>query len=245
MKKIVLVVTMICLTGIISGGFAQQRSSAQKPSEEERKARFEKFNAEREAFISKAMNLTDEEKQAFWPLCNELQMKKFELNRTLREEMRKINRARRENQPVSEADYKKALELGNRVKIQEAQLEQEYLVKFLQVIPAEKMFRYRQSEQNFGERMIRERSQMQQLSDNAKRHAEKVKEHAEKSKERMENMKEAQKERAKIYAERVKEHAEKSKERIEKATEAQKERMQAKKEEMRAKRDHYHYYRGI
>ena len=159
MKKIVLIVTMICLTGIISGGFAQQRPSAQRPSEEERKARFEKFSAEREAFISKAMKLTDEEKKAFWPLCNELQMKKFELNRTLREEMRKTGRARRENQPVSEADYKKLLEMSCQVKIKEAQLEQEYLSKFLQVISAEKVFLYRQSEQSFGERMIRERNQ--------------------------------------------------------------------------------------
>ena len=151
MKKIVLVVTMICLTGIISKGFAQQR-----PSEAERRARFEQLNAEREAFISKAMKLTDEEKKAFWPLCNELQMKKFELNRTLREEMQKIRRALRENKPVSEADYKKVIELSSRVKVQEAQLEQEYIAKFLRVIPAEKVFLYRQSEQNFGERMIRE-----------------------------------------------------------------------------------------
>jgi Spy/CpxP family protein refolding chaperone len=151
MKKIVLIVAMFCLTGIGSGVFAQQRLS-----EEERRAQFEKFNAEREEFISKAMKLTDDEKKAFWPLCNELQMKKFELNRNLRDEMRKIMRAQRENQTVSEADYKKVIELGARVKVQEAQLEQEYLAKFLKVIPAEKVFLYRQSEQNFGERMIRE-----------------------------------------------------------------------------------------
>jgi len=217
MKKIVLVVTMICLTGIISGGFAQQRPSTQRPSEEERKARFEKFSAEREAFISKAMKLTDEEKKAFWPLCNELQMKKFELNRTLREEMRKIMRAQRENQPVSEADYKKALELGSRVKLQEAQLEQEYLTKFLQVIPAEKVFLYRQSEQSFGERMIREgANRAQQLSDNAKRQAE-----------------------------RAKEHVVKTKERLEKEKQVYKEKMKAEKEKIQAKREQHRHHRGI
>ena len=194
MKKIVLVATMICLTGIVSGAFAQQ-----KPSEEERRARLEKINAEREEFISKAMNLTDEEKKVFWPLCNELQMKKFELNRNLREEMRKINRTRRDKQPVSEVEYKKILELGSQVKVQEAKLEQEYLAKFLQVIPAEKVFLYRQSEQNFGERMIRERTQ--RLSHNTREGAEKAKQA---QKERMQVQKEKQKERTRLNAERIK-----------------------------------------
>jgi hypothetical protein len=140
------------MIGNATGVFAQQR-----PAGGNGNVRFEQFKAEREDFISKAMKLTNDEKKAFWPLCNELQMKKFELNKTLREEMRKINRANREKQPVSEADYKKVLELGSQVKIQEAQLEQEYFSKFLQILPAEKVFLYRQSEQSFGERMIRER----------------------------------------------------------------------------------------
>jgi len=196
MKKIVLIVTMICLTGMVSSGFAQQR-----PSEDERRARFEKLTAEREGFISKAMKLTDEEKKVFWPLCNELQMKKFELNRTLREEMRKTGRARRENQPVSEADYKKLLELSCQVKIKEAQLEQEYLSKFLQVISAEKVFLYRQSEQSFGERMIREGThRAQQLSDYAKQHAEKAKAYAAKYSERIKKEKQVYK--GKIEAKR-------------------------------------------
>jgi len=231
MKKIVLVVMMICLTGIISGGFAQQRPSMQRPSEDDRRARFEKLNAEREEFISKAMKLTDEEKKVFWPLCNELQMKKFELNRTLREEMRKIARAQREKQPVSEADYKKVLEMSSRVKVQEAQLEQEYLAKFLQVIPAEKVFLYRQSEQSFGERMIREgANRAQQLSDNAKRQAERAKEHAARAKERLEKEKQVYKE--KMLAEKEKMLAEK-------------EKMQAEKEKVQAKREQHRHHRAI
>jgi hypothetical protein len=153
MKKSVLLLMMICLTGNLSGLFAQQR-----PSNADRAARFEKFKTEREAYISKAMKLTDDEKNVFWPLCNELQMKKFELNKTLRNETRKINKALREKQPVSEADYQKVLELSCRVKVQEAELEQEYFAKFLQVISAEKVFLYRQSEQAFGEKMIRVRA---------------------------------------------------------------------------------------
>ena len=224
MKKIVLFVTMICLTGSISGVLAQQ----QRPSEEERRARFEQFNAEREAFISEAMKLTDDEKKAFWSLCNELQMKKFELNRTLREELRKISRARRENQTVSEADYKKIIELSAQVKLQEAQLEQEYQTKFLQVISAEKVFLYRQSEQSFVERMIRERTRAQQLSNKDRMQAQK---------DKMQAQREKQKERMQGDKERMQAH----KERMQTQKEGQTDKIKAQSER---ERQHRHY-RGI
>jgi hypothetical protein len=153
MKKQVFIILMLCLAGNMSGIFAQQR-----PSDGDRKARFERFRNERQAFISDAMKLSDEEKKAFWPLCDELQMKKFSLNQSLRDEMRKINRALREKQSVAPDTYKKVLELGSRIKMQEAELESEYLEKFLQILPAEKVFLYKQSEQRFGEKMIRERA---------------------------------------------------------------------------------------
>jgi hypothetical protein len=210
MKKRTLILLTICLALSATSTYAQQR-----PSEADRNARFEKFKAEREAFISKAMELTNEEKKTFWPLCNELQMKKFELNKTLRDETRKINRARREKQTIPEADYKHILELGSRVKIQEAQLEQEYLNKFLQVVPAEKVFLYQQSERSFGEQMIREQSNRnpQRLSDDARKRMEKEREklqtnRTERTKQRAE-LAAKRAEKAQLQAERLKARAEK------------------------------------
>jgi hypothetical protein len=153
MKKTVLIAFIMCLASINTCLFAQQH----KQTDEQRKARFEAFKVEREAFISQTMKLTDDEKTAFWTLCNEYQIKKFELNKTLREETRKIYQARKNNQTVTEADYKKVIELGVQVKAKEAQLEQEYTEKFLKVIPAEKVFLYQNSERQFGEKMIRNR----------------------------------------------------------------------------------------
>jgi hypothetical protein len=211
MKKSVLMILTICLMGSVSGVFAQRR-----PSDEDRKARFEKFKTEHEAFISKAMQLTDDEKKVFWPLCNELQMKKFELNKTLRDEMRQINQARRTQQAVPDANYKKVLELSARIRVQEAELEQEYLAKFLQVIPAEKVFLYRQSEQNFGEKMVRDRvGRNQRLSDNAYRQAERMKEYAQNHAKRAQE----RAERAKVRAEKAEKYAEKALKQAQKAEE--------------------------
>ncbi|MDR0865465.1 MAG: hypothetical protein LBO74_11115 [Candidatus Symbiothrix sp.] len=148
MKKGLLFTIMICLASISL--FAQQ-------TDNKKKEQFENFKVEREEFISKAMKLTADEKKEFWPLCNELHLKKFELNKPLREEIRKIHKARKANQPVSEADYKKVIELAVEVKKKEAQLEQEYTEKFLKVIPAEKVFLYQGAERQFGKETMKKR----------------------------------------------------------------------------------------
>ena len=147
MKKRILLTMVICLAALNTAVFAQQNDKSGKE-------RFEKFKAERMEYISKAMDLTNEEKAAFWPLSNEFQMKKFELSRSLRAEMRKIRNARKENQSISEADYKKLVELSAQVKLQEAQLEQEYTAKFLKILPAKKIYLYQQAEQQFGRKMF-------------------------------------------------------------------------------------------
>jgi hypothetical protein len=150
MKKRLLFTVLFCLASLSSALFAQQ-------NDEKRKADFEKFKAQREAFINKAMGLTDDEAKVFWPVCNELQAKKFELNRTLRAEIRKIRQDKRDGKTVSEADYKKVIELSASIKVKEAQLDEEYIGKFLKLIPAEKVFSYQRSEQQFANEMFEKR----------------------------------------------------------------------------------------
>lgn len=145
MKKILLFICIICMTSFT---IHAQRS------DNDRKERFEKFQKERTEFISKEMKLTDEESDKFWPVCNELQLKKFEVNKPLREEMGKIRRAERENKKISDADYKKLIELGAEIKVKEVLLEKEYFSKFMEIIPAEKVFLYQKAEQEFGRKMM-------------------------------------------------------------------------------------------
>jgi Spy/CpxP family protein refolding chaperone len=118
------------------------------------KENFEKFKLERTEFISKKMNLTEDEKEKFWPLADELHLKKFELNKSLRKEIREIYTARKENRSVSDAEYQKIIELSAQLKVKEAQLEQEYLDKFIKVVSAEKIFIYQEAELQFGKTII-------------------------------------------------------------------------------------------
>jgi Spy/CpxP family protein refolding chaperone len=143
MKKRLLLVVLFYLTNTGLLLFAQQ------DNDEKRKLDFEKFKMQREEYITKAMDLTNDEVKVFWPLCNELQAKKFELNKTLRAEIRKIRRSKQEGKAISEADYKKVVELSVSIKVKEAQLEEEYMGKFLAIISAEKVFLYQQAEMRF------------------------------------------------------------------------------------------------
>jgi hypothetical protein len=167
MKKRLLFVCIVCFVSV-SVLFAQQEENDKKErsgrwrdkverikeKSKEVKGNFERFKLERTEYISKKMNLTEEEKKIFWPLADELQLKKFELNKSLREEIHKIHKARKENQSISETDYKKIIELSAEIKIKEAQLDQEYLYKFIKVVPAEKIFLYQEAELQYGKIII-------------------------------------------------------------------------------------------
>ena len=150
MNKKILLFILLCITL----NFA---ALAQKNHNDEKKTRFEKFQQERVEYISKIMNLDEEEEKLFWPLNNEFQKKKFEANKELREEMAKQRKAERENRKLSNAEYKKIIELGIQTKLQEAELEKEYYTKFLQIISAEKLLLYQKAEQDFGRRIMEKR----------------------------------------------------------------------------------------
>jgi Spy/CpxP family protein refolding chaperone len=150
MKKGLLVTILFCFASANLALFAQQ-------NDQKRKEAFEKLIAERKEFISKAINLTESESKTFWAIEDEFQAKKFELNKTLRSEMRKIRQAKKDGKTVSDAEYKKLVELAASVKVKEAELGEEYTTKFLKILPAEKVYLYLQAEQEFAGKMVNKR----------------------------------------------------------------------------------------
>ena len=114
-----------------------------------RKAEFESFKKRRIAFITKAMNLTDNEAKVFLPLYNELQEKKFILNREVRRAMREFTQAEEEGKIHSEEDYSNLVKLITDTNLQTAKLDQDYIAKFSDIISAQQVYLYIQAEQQF------------------------------------------------------------------------------------------------
>ena len=144
----------ILLFGLISSNlflFAQR--------DERRRAEFEELNKKRVAFITKAMELTSDESKAFWPLYDELQVKKFELNRQLRRAMSEFRGNERDRKKHTEKEFKDIVNLSLKFRADEMKLDEEYVAKFEKIISYEKIFKYLQAEQQFARQMLNQRSE--------------------------------------------------------------------------------------
>jgi hypothetical protein len=105
----------------------------------------EEFDARCNAYIIAELGLTPEEAAAFIPLCNEYRQKKFEAGRNCRRLLRDL---RKEDKPA-ESRYIQAMDCCIEADIQAAHLTEDYHKRFKQVLPAAKLFKYRDAEQRF------------------------------------------------------------------------------------------------
>jgi len=124
--------------------------SAQQGENNRKKFDIEKFKKEKAEFLSKEIGLTDMEAKAFIPLVNELVDKKFQLNKSIRGEIKPL----RSKKGKTEADYKKLIEASYELRIKELELDKEYYIKFQKVLSAEKIYKYQKAETKFMRNMV-------------------------------------------------------------------------------------------
>lgn len=144
-KKLIL----LLLLGFVGANFFLSAQDGKK------KAEFESFKKRRVAFITKKMNLTDNEAKVFWPVCNELQEKKFVLNQRIRRLVRKFNDAEKEGETHSEEEYMELIKRILDAEVEEAELEREYITKFAEIISARKIYLYQEAERQFASETFR------------------------------------------------------------------------------------------
>lgn len=115
--------------------------------------RLEQFKAEKRAYLIKEIGLTPAEEKQFFPLYEELQSKKFQLNRKVRGEMKRIAHS---TMPVSENEYAASAAAINDLPLQEALLEKEYFEKFKKILSPKKMFLYKRAETLFAKKLLKD-----------------------------------------------------------------------------------------
>jgi len=103
---------------------------------------------QQKAFFTEKAGLTEDEAAAFFPLYNELQQKKRDLNR----EMRRMTR--QENQTEEQAQ--KSLDAIADINIKIAELEKEYVQKFKEVLPASKILKVQNAEEQFNSQILKD-----------------------------------------------------------------------------------------
>ncbi len=143
-KTIIFVITLFAFTTTF---FAQEQKR-----KEDNKKRFslEEFQNRQREFITKHARLTPEEAEAFFPIFFELQKKKWLINKEARDKV--------ESKYGKEHSEEKSLLIVNEfadAKIKIAELEKEYIEKYLKAISAKKILGVQRAEDNFQKDMLR------------------------------------------------------------------------------------------
>lgn len=165
-KLIVILIGIIALSPAFSQntqsnpqrwGFQQrqtwQRNSAPQQQIPNRSGQFSptEYWNQQKAFFTERAGLTEDEANAFFPLYNELQQKKRELNRETRRIMRQEG-----GTATSEEQSLKAIDAIAETNIKIAELEKEYLQKFKQVLPASKILKVQSAEEQFNSQILKD-----------------------------------------------------------------------------------------
>ena len=110
----------------------------------------EEFRKGYQEFITQQAQLTEKEAAAFFPIYNECQKKKTELNNQLW-------KLRRESlgKELSEAEYQRLLEETAKLRIQSDELEKSYLPQYNKVLSYKKIFEVQEAESRFYREMLK------------------------------------------------------------------------------------------
>jgi len=120
-----------------------------KKADEQKRLGLENFREKRVAHFTKEIGLTEEEAKEFWPVFNELEEKKFVINRNMRQEIRKVREAQKAGKNISDAEYDKLTNVITDAKEKEVELEKEYIKKMKKILSPEKVFKYQRAEYRF------------------------------------------------------------------------------------------------
>ena len=142
MKKLL---TLFMLT-VLSLGICAQGNRQQRQQQQQRFSP-EQFEAQLQEFITKEANLTPQEAAKFFPIYKEMQEKQRALI------VRQVELQR--NKPSDEEGCKKAIKENDNIDVELKRLLQTYHVKFLDQLPASKVYDILKAEQNYHRNAMR------------------------------------------------------------------------------------------
>jgi hypothetical protein len=111
----------------------------------------EKIDALRVAFITKKVNFTTQEAEAFWPLYNEMNDKLEAVRKTFRQQYNAKTNYDFQTDKEAEAYLNAELQL----KQKEFEIYKEYYEKFKKVLPVKKVAAVRRAEEDFKKEIIK------------------------------------------------------------------------------------------
>ena len=135
-------------------GWNQRQNNVQQTPMPNRSGQFSptEYWQQQKKFFTEKASLTEDEANAFFPLYNELQQKKREINREIRRNMM-LSEGGAE---LTEEQSLKAIDAKAEANIRIAELEKEYLKKFKEVLPASKILKVQNAEEQFNSQILKD-----------------------------------------------------------------------------------------
>ena len=130
----------ILLIGLLSLGLSAQEQKKEKFSPE-------KFDAELQNYIVKEANLSQQEAAEFFPVYKEMQQKQ----RALFDRLRKLGK----DKPHDEKACQEAIRQHDDLEIEMKKIQQAYHNRFMELLPASKVYNIMKAEDRFHRRMLR------------------------------------------------------------------------------------------
>ncbi len=116
------------------------------------KDHWEKFKAEKVAFLTSNLNLTPAEAQKFWPVYNQMEKERWEAQKTRRELEMKVSDA---EESLSEKEVIKLTRDFTGSMQKEATILTKYNDEFLKILPPQKVLKLYKTENEFRMHMIK------------------------------------------------------------------------------------------
>lgn len=162
MKKIVYMLIMALLACILPG-YAQGKP---KKSRAEMHKEMVEFKTK---YIAQEMELTDELKEKFAPLYEQMDRERWQLFR----ETRALEKKLKNDKTATDSDYETVVQALNKAKERSAEIEKNYNEKFKKFLSAKQLYKMKEAEDAFNQRMMKMRMERRQKMHTTKQKAAK------------------------------------------------------------------------
>ena len=150
MKK---VISVLCLLAVLAtGALAQEQQQQRGRQGRGGEGWRERVRAEKVAFLTEQIDLTESEAQVFWPIYNQLQNEQRENFEAVRKAYEAMEKGVNEGKTGKEME--KLVEAYVDAKDKNEGVETKYLNKLMKALPAEKVARYYVAEEKFRHQQI-------------------------------------------------------------------------------------------
>ena len=148
MKQLTSCLTLFLASCLLFPLMAQNSTDKEK----QRQEKWERYRQEKHKFYTEMLGLTEQQAASFFALYDEMEQKKFDANREVRRETRRILK---KGEQTTEAEYQAAADKAALLHEKEAAIEKEYYARICQILTPKQQFLYHCCDLDFQKRMIK------------------------------------------------------------------------------------------